>query len=44
VIRNILDIFVAWYYLKTPKGGAGKAGLVGVITSLIGIGQALDMI
>ena len=40
-IRNILDIFVASYYLNKPVGKAKSIGVIGVITSLIGIGQAL---
>lgn len=43
-IRNILDIFVASYYLNMPAGRAKTIGVVGVITSLIGIGQALGKV
>ena len=40
-IRNVLNVFVAYYYLNRPAGKAGKFGVIGVITSLIAIGQAL---
>jgi hypothetical protein len=40
-IRNTLDIFVASYYLNKPIGKAKSIGVIGVITSLIEIGQAL---
>lgn len=43
-LKNILNIFVANYYLNLPAGGASKAGVLGVITSLIAIGQALKVI
>lgn len=41
LIRNVLDIFVAYYYLNKPAGKAKIFGAIGVITSLIGIAQAL---
>lgn len=41
-IRNILDIFVASYYLNQPAGKAKTIGVLGVITSVIGIVQALN--
>jgi hypothetical protein len=44
IIRNILDIFVANYYLNKPAGKAAKIGVIGVITSLIGICQSLRLI
>ena len=37
-LRNILDIFVASYLIRQPKGGAAKTGIIGVVTSLIAIG------
>jgi hypothetical protein len=40
-IRNILDIFVASYYLNLPAGKAKTIGVLGMITSVIGIVQAL---
>jgi len=43
-IRNILDIFVAYYYINTPAGKAKTFGIIGVITSLIRIGQELGKI
>ena len=43
-IKNILDIFVANYYLNQPEGKAFKIGIIGVITSLIGICQALKFL
>lgn len=43
-IRNILDIFVANYYLHRPQGQAFKIGIIGVITSLIALCQALKLI
>ena len=43
-IRNILDVFVAYYYINKPAGKAKTFGMIGVITSLIGIGQALGKI
>ena len=43
-IRNILDVFVAYYYINKPVGKAKTFGMIGVITSLIGIGQALGKI
>ena len=43
-IRNILDIFIAYYYLNKPAGKAKIYGTIGTITSLIGIGQALGKI
>ena len=43
-IKNILDIFVANYYLNKPEGKAFKVGIIGVISSLIGICQALKVI
>ena len=43
-IKNILDIFVANYYLNKPQGKAFKVGIIGVISSLIGICQALKVI
>lgn len=44
IIRDILDIFVAHYYLNKPAGKAARIGVVGVITSLIGIAQSLKFI
>jgi hypothetical protein len=41
IIRNILDMFVATYYINRPAGKASRIGVVGVITSLIGIYQSL---
>ena len=43
-IKNILDIFVANYYIHKPAGKAGKIGVIGTITSLIGIGQSLKLV
>jgi hypothetical protein len=43
-LKNILDIFVANYYINLPVGGAAKTGIIGVITSIIGLCQALKMI
>lgn len=43
-IRNVLDIFVAYYYINKPAGKAKTFGVIGVITSLIGIGQALGKV
>jgi hypothetical protein len=43
-IKCILDIFVANYYLHEPKGQAARIGVVGTITSLIGLCQALKVI
>ena len=43
-IRNILDILVANYYLNKPEGKAFKIGIIGVITSIIGICQALKLL
>ena len=43
-LRNILDIFVASYLLRQPRGQAGKAGVIGVITSLIGIAESLKVV
>ena len=36
-LRNILDIFVALYYLRQPKGKATRAGIIGFITSIISL-------
>jgi|688.fasta_scaffold508513_1 hypothetical protein len=44
IIRNILDIFVAHYYINKPAGKAARIGVVGVITSIIGICQSLKLI
>jgi len=44
ILRNILDIFVASYYLNKPAGKAKTIGVIGVITSLIGIAQALGKV
>jgi hypothetical protein len=44
IIRHILDILVAKYYLNKPPGGAAFIGIVGVITSIIGISQSLNII
>jgi hypothetical protein len=44
IIRNVLDIFVAHYYIHRPAGKAARIGVVGVITSLIGICQSLKLI
>lgn len=43
-LRNVLDIFVACYYLNRPSGLAGRAGFIGILTSLIALGQALKLI
>lgn len=43
-VKCILDIFVANYYLKLPQGGAARTGVIGVITSVIGICQALKYV
>ena len=43
-IKNILDIFVAKYLLSKPKGAAAKIGVIGVITSLIGIAQSMKVV
>lgn len=43
-VRSILDILVANYYLTQPKGGAAKTGVIGVISSIIAICQALKVI
>ena len=43
-IRNILDIFVANYYLNRPQGQAFKIGIIGVVTSLIALCQAVKLI
>lgn len=43
-IKCILDILVANYYLTQPKGGAAKTGVIGVVTSLLAICQALKVI
>lgn len=43
-LKNILDIFVANYYINLPAGGASRTGVIGVITSIIGLSQALKMI
>lgn len=44
IIKCILDIFVAHYYINKPAGKAARIGVVGVITSLIGIAQSLKLI
>ena len=44
IIRNILDIFVANYYLNKPAGQAARIGVIGVISSIIGICQSLKLI
>jgi len=44
IIRSILDIFVGVYYLNKPAGSAARIGVVGVITSIIGICQSLKII
>lgn len=44
IIRSILDIFVGHYYLNKPAGSAAKIGLIGVVTSIIGICQSLELI
>ena len=43
-VKCILDIFVAKYYLNMPKGAAARTGVIGVITSVIGICQALKYV
>ena len=43
-IRNVLDIFVASYYLHQPAGQARKIGIIGIITSIIQVLQALNLI
>lgn len=44
LLKNILDMFIAWYYLKKPTGLASRAGVVGVVTTLIGLAQAEKLI
>jgi hypothetical protein len=39
-----LDIFVANYYLNQPAGKASIIGVIGMVTSIIGVAQALNMI
>ena len=41
VIKCILDIVIANYYLNPGEGKAKKTGIIGVITSIIGILQVL---
>lgn len=41
ILRNILDIFVARYYLHKPAGSAAKIGVLGVISSVISISQSV---
>ena len=43
-IKNILDILIANYYLNKPEGKAFKIGIIGVVTSIIGICQSLKVI
>ena len=43
-LKCILDLFVANYYLHMPKGQAARIGVVGTITSLIALCQALKVI
>ena len=43
-LRNLLDCFVACYYLNKPKNLAARIGVVGMLTSLIALGQALKLI
>jgi hypothetical protein len=44
IIKNLLDIFVALYYLRRPEGQAQRIGVVGVVTSLIGVCQSLKFV
>lgn len=44
LLKSIMDIFVANYYLNKPAGQAGKIGIIGVVTSLIAICQHLKVI
>ena len=43
-LRNLLDIVVACYYLNKPPSTAARVGIVGILTSLIGLGQSLELI
>lgn len=43
-LKNILDIFVASYYLNKPAGKAGRIGVIGMITSIIGLCKELKVI
>lgn len=43
-MRNILDIFVANFHLNRPVGKAKRYGIIGMVTSAIGIAQALGKI
>ena len=43
-LRNILDIVVACYYLNKPPNTAARVGIVGILTSLIGLSQSLQLI
>lgn len=43
-LRNFLDILVALYLLKKPSELAGRVGVLGMVTSLISIFQALKYI
>lgn len=44
IVRSLLDIWVGVYYLNKPAGQAAKVGVIGVITSIIGICQSLKII
>ena len=39
-----MDIFVACYYLNQPRGAASRIGIVGILTSVLGLGQCLELI
>lgn len=44
LLRCILDIMVACYYLRRPADSAHRVGIIGVVTSLIALGQHLGYI
>ena len=44
LLRNILDVVVACYYINKPANAAARVGIVGILTSLIGIAQSLELI
>ena len=43
-LRNILDVVVACYYINKPNNTAARVGIVGILTSLIGLAQSLKLI
>ena len=43
-LKNIMNIFIAVYYLSKPEGKASKIGVIGIITSIIGILESLRII